>query len=218
MNAVWRARPWPEPRELLPLVEALGVHPLVAAALYARGFRTREDLAPPLRPWRPPAMARAAATLVEAIEKGRRVRVHGDYDADGITGTAILVKGLAELGADVHPFIPTRDEGYGVSAARLAEHAEAADVFVTVDCGITNHAELKSLVEDGVRVVVTDHHHPGEAPPPPPAWRAVPSPPARGWPSFCSGRFEGFLARSRPSSTPTWPRWGRSPTSPRCSG
>ena len=166
MNVVWRARPWPEPSELLPLVEALGVHPLVAAALHARGFRTREDLAPPLRPWRPPAMARAAATLVEAIEKGRRIRVHGDYDADGITGTAILVKGLAELGADVHPFIPTRDEGYGVSAERIPEHAEAADVFVTVDCGITNHAELKSLVEDGVAVVVTDHHHPGKAPPP----------------------------------------------------
>jgi len=166
MNALWRARPWPEPRALLSLVEALGVHPLVAAALHARGFTAPEDLAPPLSPWRPPAMEAAAAELVAAIEKGKRIRVHGDYDADGITGTAILVKGLAALGADVHPFIPTRDEGYGVSAARVAEHAEAADVFVTVDCGITNHAELKSLVEDGVEVVVTDHHHPGEAPPP----------------------------------------------------
>ena len=166
MNVFWRARPWPEPRALLSLVEALGVHPLVAAALYARGFRRPEDLAPPLSPWRPPAMVEAAGQLVAAIEGGKRIRVHGDYDADGITGTAILVKGLSALGADVHPFIPTRDEGYGVSHKRVSEHAEAADVFVTVDCGITNHAELKSLVEDGVEVVVTDHHHPGDTPPP----------------------------------------------------
>ncbi len=166
MEARWRARPWPKPEALLPLVEALSVPPLVAAALFSRGFRSPADLAPPLGPWRPPAMAEAARALVAAIEGKKRIRVHGDYDADGITGTAILTKGLAELGARVHPFLPTRDEGYGVSPERLAEHAEAADVFVTVDCGIANHAELKSLVEDGVRVVVTDHHAPGPTPPP----------------------------------------------------
>ncbi len=166
MEARWRARPWPEPAALSPLVEALSVPPLVAAALYSRGFRTHEDLAPPLVPWQPPAMEEAAEALVRAIEAGQRIRVHGDYDADGITGTALLVKGLAAVGADVHPFLPTRDEGYGVSPGRVAEHAAAADVFVTVDCGVANHAELKSLVEDGVRVVVTDHHAPGPEPPP----------------------------------------------------
>jgi len=166
MEARWRARPWPEPGALLPLMEALSLPPLVAAALYARGFRSREDLSPPLVPWRPPAMVRAAEELVRAIRQGKRIRIHGDYDADGITGTALLVKGLSALGADVHPFIPTREEGYGVSPDRVAEHARAAEVFVTVDCGITNHAELKTLVEDGVRVVVTDHHHPGADPPP----------------------------------------------------
>ncbi len=166
MRAVWRARAWPRPEELKPLVEALRLPPLVAAALFARGFKTPADLAPPLVPWRAPAVTRAAEVLAAAIRKKKRIRIHGDYDADGITGTAILVKGLSALGADVHPFIPTRDEGYGVSAARVPEHAQAAEVFVTVDSGITNHAELKSLVEDGVRVVVTDHHHPGETPPP----------------------------------------------------
>jgi len=166
MKALWRARSWPHPSALAPLVEALGVPPVLAAALYARGFKRPEDLNPPLLPWRAEAVARAAEVLAAAVRERKRIRIHGDYDADGITGTAVLVKGLSALGADVHPFIPTRDEGYGVSAARVPEHAKAADVFVTVDSGITNHAELKSLVEDGVRVVVTDHHHPGETPPP----------------------------------------------------
>ncbi len=166
MKPRWRARPWPEAKTLVRLVEAFRVPPMMAAALWGRGFRRRLDLEPELRPWRFPALDQGARVLVEAIKRGQRIRVHGDYDADGITGTAILVKGLEALGAEVHPFIPRREEGYGISEARVPEHAAEADVFVTVDCGITNHAELKSLVEDGVSVVVTDHHTPGDAPPP----------------------------------------------------
>ncbi len=166
MEPIWRARPWPEPVALRALAEAVEAPPLVAAALWARGFRDPADLSPPLTLWPFPGIERAARAVVRAIRENKRIRVHGDYDADGITGTAVLVKGLEALGARVHAYIPRREEGYGVSPEKLAEHAEAADLFITVDCGITNHAELKSLVEDGLEVVVTDHHTPGETPPP----------------------------------------------------
>lgn len=71
------------------------------------------------------------------------------------------------MGADVHPFIPHRlEEGYGVLMERVPEHLGASDLFLTVDCGITNHAELRELLENGVEVIVTDHHTPGKTPPP----------------------------------------------------
>jgi single-stranded-DNA-specific exonuclease len=105
--------------------------------------------------------------LLAAIRQRKRIRIHGDYDADGLTGTALLLRGLRALGADVHPFIPHRlEEGYGVLMERVPEHVEGCDLFLTVDCGIANHAELRELLENGVEVLVTDHHTPRETPPP----------------------------------------------------
>jgi len=156
--------PLPEWREVM---EAFGVGPEAALALWHRGVRRKEDLDPPLRLLPLKGLEEAVDLLLKAIREGKRIRVHGDYDADGLTGTAILVRGLTALGARVHPFIPHRlEEGYGVLMERVPEHLEAAEVFLTVDCGIANHAELKELVENGVEVLVTDHHTPKEAPPP----------------------------------------------------
>ena len=156
--------PLPEWREVM---EAFGVGPEAALALWYRGVRRKEDLDPPLRLLPLKGLEEAVDLLLKAIREGKRIRVHGDYDADGLTGTAILVRGLTALGARVHPFIPHRlEEGYGVLMERVPEHLEAAEVFLTVDCGIANHAELKELVENGVEVLVTDHHTPKEAPPP----------------------------------------------------
>ncbi|GIW27218.1 MAG: single-stranded-DNA-specific exonuclease RecJ [Meiothermus sp.] len=163
----WKFREWPHVAELRPLVEQLGIPPLAAAVLWNRGFRRKEDLEPPLTLLPIEGLKPAALRIVEALDKRERIRVHGDYDADGLTGTAILLNGLGKLGADIHPFIPHRlSEGYGVLMDRVPEHLEACDLFITVDCGITNHAELKELVENGVSVLVTDHHSPGASTPP----------------------------------------------------
>ncbi|MCX7601272.1 MAG: DHH family phosphoesterase [Meiothermus sp.] len=163
----WKFRPWPPVSELRPLVEQLGIPPLAAAAFWNRGFRRKEDLEPPLKLLPLEGLETAARRIIEALERGQRIRVHGDYDADGLTGTAVLLNGLSRLGANIHAFIPHRlGEGYGVLMERVPEHLEACELFITVDCGISNHAELKELVENGVSVLVTDHHSPGATPPP----------------------------------------------------
>ena len=163
----WRVLSLPPLAQWREVMAALEVGPEAALAYWHRGFRRKEDLDPPLALLPLKGLREAAALLEEALRQGKRIRVHGDYDADGLTGTAILVRGLAALGADVHPFIPHRlEEGYGVLMERVPEHLEASDLFLTVDCGITNHAELRELLENGVEVIVTDHHTlPGQLPP-----------------------------------------------------
>ncbi|MBO1437449.1 single-stranded-DNA-specific exonuclease RecJ [Meiothermus sp. CFH 77666] len=164
---IWKFREWPPISELRPLIQQLDISPLAAAVLWNRGFRRKEDLEPPLERLPLEGLEQAARRIIEALDKRQRIRVHGDYDADGLTGTAVLLNGLGKLGADIHAFIPHRlGEGYGVLMDRVPEHLEACDLFITVDCGITNHAELKELVENGVSVLVTDHHSPGATPPP----------------------------------------------------
>ncbi len=162
----WVLRRWPDVAEIERLSERLGVPPEVAAVLYDRGFREVEDLDPPLEPPPLPGIREAAGRIVRAIERGERIRIHGDYDADGVTAAAILTLGLRELGADVHAFIPHRlHDGYGLNMARVPEHRAAADLLVTVDCGVSNAAELAALTEGGVSVIVTDHHAVPDEPP-----------------------------------------------------
>lgn len=163
----WRFTPLPPVEAWREAMARFGVGAEAALAYLLRGFKTLEDLRPPLRLLPLRSLEEGAALLERAIRERRRIRIHGDYDADGLTGTAILLKGLRALGADVHPFIPHRlEEGYGVLPERVPEHLLAAEVFVTVDCGIANVAELAELVENGVEVLVTDHHAPGPTLPP----------------------------------------------------
>lgn len=164
----WRVRPPAPPSAAARLSAALRVHPQLAAVLWARGLRddAADHLDPPLAPSAIPDLPAAAERLVDALERGRRVLIHGDYDADGITGTAILTVGLRALGVRVEPFLPHRiREGYGIHPARVAEHAARAEVFVTVDCGVANLDEIAALQAAGVEVIVTDHHTPGERAP-----------------------------------------------------
>lgn len=163
----WRLLPLPPLSEWRGVMAALGVGPEAALAYWHRGVRRPEDLDPPLCLLPLLGLEGAVDLLVKALKEGKRIRIHGDYDADGLTGTALLLRGLRALGAEVHPFIPHRlEEGYGVLRERLPEHAEGCDLFLTVDCGITNHAELGELLESGVEVLVTDHHTPKDTPPP----------------------------------------------------
>lgn len=162
----WSARPAAPPADVERIVTRLGVPPLLASVLWARGLAGDEAqvaLDPPLVPSRIPTLDAAADRLARALEQGERILVHGDYDADGITGTAILLLGLRALGGRVEPFLPNRlTHGYGVHPDLVDRHAQRCDLFVTVDCGITNVAEVERLTASGTDVIVTDHHTPGD--------------------------------------------------------
>ncbi len=156
-------RPVAPPEGVAQLTRDLSLPPLLASVLWARGVRCRDELAPPLTRTRIPELTQAAERLAWALREKKRVLIHGDYDADGISGTAVLTLGLRALGGNVASFIPNRlTDGYGVHPGRVPEHAKRADLFVTVDCGISSRAEVAALQAAGVEVIVTDHHHPGQ--------------------------------------------------------
>jgi single-stranded-DNA-specific exonuclease len=107
-------------------------------------------------------LERAAERLRRALAGGERIVVYGDYDVDGIAGTAILVRAFRAFGVAVGAYIPNRyEEGYGLNAQALRElAADGARVIVSVDCGITAVREAAVARELGVDLIVTDHHHP----------------------------------------------------------
>ena len=98
--------------------------------------------------------------LLNAIDRGKKITVYGDYDADGVTSTALLVKVLNSLGADVSYYIPSRiKEGYGLNKQSIEKlYNTGTEVIVTVDCGISSRAEVEYAEKLGMEVLVTDHH------------------------------------------------------------
>ncbi len=118
-----------------------------------------------------PDMAAAVAAVSDALDRGARIRIFGDYDADGITATALLVRALGALSAGsgaVDWYLPHRiDDGYGLNQPALDEaRAEGVELAITVDNGITAHAQLAHAQAIGLRVIVTDHHEPDGLLPP----------------------------------------------------
>lgn len=114
-----------------------------------------------------PDAASFRARIARARRDGERVMVFGDFDADGLTGLAILVAALGRLGVATLPYVPSRiDEGHGLSlTAVAAARVAGATVIVTVDCGTTSLAEIAAARTDGIDVLVTDHHRvPAELP------------------------------------------------------
>jgi single-stranded-DNA-specific exonuclease len=110
-----------------------------------------------------PDMDRAVRHLRAAIEADLAIAVHGDFDVDGISATAILTDGIRELGARVTPFIPNRfTDGYGVTKQTLARLAASGHrVVITVDCGISAIAEAAAARENGLELIILDHHEVG---------------------------------------------------------
>src|SRR5687767_6200208 len=108
-------------------------------------------------------MAAAVERVRAAVDAGRRICVHGDYDVEDICATALAMLFLRELGADVHSYLPSRfEEGYGVSRETLGRLADdGVGLLLTVDCGITAVEEVAEATHRGLEVVVTDHHRPG---------------------------------------------------------
>jgi single-stranded-DNA-specific exonuclease len=154
------------------VARALAVDDVTATVLVRRGFhepaaaRSFLDGAVPAHdPFALGDMGAAVDTLSQAVRAGRRICVHGDYDADGICATALAVLLLRELGADVEWHLPSRfEEGYGLNAGTLTRLAgDGFDVVLTVDCGITAVREVEHARSLGLTVVVTDHHRPADS-------------------------------------------------------
>jgi len=112
-------------------------------------------------------MAQAVDRIEAAIQSGERIVVYGDFDADGVTSTALLTIALRHFGARVEPYVPNRmAEGYGLNANAVREiAAQGTRLLITVDCGISGREEVAEATRAGMDVIVTDHHHlPGDLP------------------------------------------------------
>jgi single-stranded-DNA-specific exonuclease len=150
------------------LAGALRLSPIVAQLLLNRGVTTapeaRRFLDAPLSglhaPELLPGVTAAAERIFEAVRQGKRVCVYGDYDVDGVTGTAILRQGLALLNAQSDLYVPNRlEEGYGLNREALRQiAATGAQMVVTVDCGIASVAEAEEARRLSLELIVTDHH------------------------------------------------------------
>src|SRR4051794_18356847 len=125
----------------------------------ARAFLAAED-AHALAEW--PGLSEAAGQIHGHVERGSRITVHGDYDVDGMCSTAILVRVLRTLGADVDWYLPSRiDDGYGLARATVDKlAARGTQLLITVDCAVTALEEVAAARALGIDVVVTDHHSP----------------------------------------------------------
>lgn len=148
------------------LAKELGVMPATAAILIGRGITTaaagRAFFNSGMESLRDPfglaGMEQAAERIEQAICEGEKITVYGDYDVDGVCATSILVGFLNGMGAECDYYIPNRHtEGYGLNKAAI-ESLKGTQLLITVDCGITNAAEIARAQELGMDVIVTDHH------------------------------------------------------------
>jgi single-stranded-DNA-specific exonuclease len=186
------------------LAAELGVSHVTAQVLVRRGFadpaRAAEFLdagvRDPLDAFG--GLREGAARILAHVERGARITVHGDYDVDGVSATAVLVRALRTLGADVDWYLPSRiDDGYGLAMAtveRLA--ARGTELLVTVDCAITAVDEVAAARAAGLDVVVSDHHSPradGRLPDTPIVHPAVGGYPC---PELCAAGVAHMLARA----------------------
>jgi single-stranded-DNA-specific exonuclease len=152
----------------LALEQQLGLSHALAQVLVRRGLSDADRARAFLHPaeaHEPSAFSgiEAAVALIERhIGQRGRIVVHGDYDVDGVCATAVTVRALRALGADVGWFIPDRQQdGYGISEATISRLAErGTDLLITVDCGITAVEEVAAARAAGIDVVLTDHHAP----------------------------------------------------------
>lgn len=146
-----------------------GLSPLLAQFLINRGIETKEEayiylypesqeMPPPVEEF--PDLVISVEMLKEAITEGKKIAICGDYDADGMTSTALLLRALRWLGADVDYAIPSRmKDGYGINKRIVEEFAsEGVGLILTVDNGISAHEAVSRAVELGMTIIITDHH------------------------------------------------------------
>jgi len=163
----WNLLP-PAPDECL--VSASGLPRLLVQLLYNRGLTEPSQLELFITgdkrlsgdPFLLPDMHRAVSRVYQALLSGEKIAIYGDFDADGIAGTALLVQGLSILGSEAIPYIPHRlTEGYGLKVAALETlRQQGVSLVITVDCGITALIEVKKAKRMGLDTIITDHHTP----------------------------------------------------------
>jgi single-stranded-DNA-specific exonuclease len=168
MAKLWRIQPHDSAR-IMALERSAGISAVVAQLLVCRGIhdpaRARTFLDARLSdlrdPEQLPGIAEAADRVTAAIAAGRRIVVYGDYDVDGMSGTAILYLCLKMLSGQVSYYVPNRiEEGYGLHCDALTNLAEqGAQTIITVDCGASSIVEAHKARELGLELIVTDHHH-----------------------------------------------------------
>jgi single-stranded-DNA-specific exonuclease len=178
----WNVRPY-DAEAATSLARVLGVSPILAALLINRGYAgeraARTFLSPGYDQLHEPflmlGMNEAVARVKLAIEQQEPILIYGDYDVDGTTGTAILLRALKLLGARTGFHIPHRfTEGYGIQQPALERAvAEGYKLVVSVDCGIRAHEPLYWARDNGLDVIITDHHLPDETEGAPPAFAVL---------------------------------------------
>ncbi len=163
----WRVR---EPELVLQktLAASLNISTITSQLLINRGIsdiqQAERFLSSTLSDIRSPlgmkGMKEGVERVLKALHNKEKIAIYGDYDVDGITSTSILLMFLKLAGANVSYYIPERiAEGYGLNADAISKLAErGVALLITVDCGISDHAELKLAKELGMDVIVTDHH------------------------------------------------------------
>ena len=145
--------------------DTYGVAPVIATILLNRGITEPDKFINPtedalLDPFLMTGMEKATERILNAIENHEKIAIYGDYDVDGITSTAIMVKFLRSHKADVMYYIPDRhEEGYGINIDAIKKiHSQGVTLLITVDCGITAVKEIAYAKELGIEVIITDHH------------------------------------------------------------
>ncbi|MCK6448014.1 MAG: single-stranded-DNA-specific exonuclease RecJ [Planctomycetes bacterium] len=176
MQTRWTLRP-ADPEAVTKVARRTGLHAAVARCLVARGHRDPERTAAHLEaslmslrdPGDMPGTKEAAARLKLALERKEVVLVHGDYDVDGLSGTALLMRLFQLIGLRARPYIPNRlTDGYSFGPHSIAKaKAEEATLVVSVDNGTSAHATIRDLLAEGIETIVTDHHEPPHGPLPP---------------------------------------------------
>lgn len=155
-------------KDISSLANKSGVSPVVAKILVNRGFDNEIDIKKFMRasiddlydPFLMKDMEKAIDIIKLAIENKEKIVVYGDYDADGVTSTVIMYKGLKRCGADVEYYVPDREhEGYGINSDRIRKlNDEGFKVVLTCDNGIAAIEQVKLAKELGMTVIITDHH------------------------------------------------------------
>ncbi len=166
-----------KPEQIKQLIEATGVSLLIAQVMLNRNITTAEQatvyinpetqgLPSPLEEF--PDLAKSVELLTQAITNQEKIAICGDYDADGMTSTALLLRALGHLGADIDYAIPSRmKEGYGINKRIVEDFAnQGVGLILTVDNGISAYEPVVHAVELGLSIIITDHHDLPEKLPP----------------------------------------------------
>ncbi|WP_017415595.1 single-stranded-DNA-specific exonuclease RecJ [Clostridium tunisiense] len=167
MNTIWREKPC-SIEVIKQLCVKTNISPITLRVLYNRGIDTEEKIKKFFKgslrdlhnPFFMKDMENGVNIVKQAIENGEKIIIYGDYDADGVTSTVVLYKGLTKAGAKVNYYIPDREqEGYGMNLDRIEELCkEGYNLILTCDNGISAVNEVRRVKELGMKIVITDHH------------------------------------------------------------